>query len=236
MTVDLTGRVALVTGANRGIGFEVCRALGQHGAEVALGSRDSEKGKIAASTLQAEGLNVVSHQLDVTQQDSVQRLTAWLEANQGRLDVLVNNAGIMPNMKSAIEATLEEVEGMWQVNTVGVWRTSLALLALMRRNRWGRIVNVSSEAGSLQSMNESAAAYRVSKAALNAFTRVLAAQVSPDGILVNSVCPGWVHSDMGGPAAPRTPAQGAASVMWAVTLDDDGPSGGFYRDGKPLPW
>jgi NAD(P)-dependent dehydrogenase (short-subunit alcohol dehydrogenase family) len=142
----------------------------------------------------------------------------------------------MPNKKSVLEASLDEAEEMWQVNTLGVWRTSTALLPLMQRNGWGRIVNVSSEAGSMQRMTGTAAAYRVSKAALNAFTRILAAQVRLDGILVNAVCPGWVHTDMGGPEAPRTLEQGAASIMWAAQLDDDGPTAGFYQDGNPLPW
>jgi len=236
MTADLTGRVAVVTGANRGIGLEVCRVLGQRGAKVLLGSRDAEKGRQAASRLQTEGLDVVCHELDVTSQDSVDQLAARVEADHGTLDVLVNNAGIMPNKKSVLEASLDEAESMWQVNTLGAWRTSLALLPLMQRNTWGRIVNVSSEAGSMQRMTGVAVAYRVSKAALNAFTRCLAAEVRMDGVLVNAVCPGWVRTDMGGPDAARSLEEGASSVLWAVTLDDDGPSGGYFQYGKPLPW
>jgi NAD(P)-dependent dehydrogenase (short-subunit alcohol dehydrogenase family) len=236
MGVDLTGRVAIVTGANRGIGLEVCRVLGRHGARVVLAARDAEQGAEAATRLQTEGLDVVSRPLDVTRQDTIDALVEWLEAQHGKLDILVNNAGIMPNKKNVLEAPMDDVEGMWQVNTLGPWRVSLALLPLMQRNRWGRIVNVSSEAGSMQRMTGVAAAYRVSKAALNAFTRCLAAQVRMDGVLVNAVCPGWVRSDMGGPDAARSLEEGAASVMWAVTLDDDGPSGGYFQDGKPLPW
>jgi len=236
MGVDLTGRVAIVTGANRGIGLEVCRVLGRHGARVVLAARDAEQGAEAATRLQTEGLDVVSRPLDVTRQDTIDALVEWLEAQHGKLDILVNNAGIMPNKKNVLEAPMDDVEDMWQVNTLGPWRVSLALLPLMQRNRWGRIVNVSSEAGSMQQMTGVAAAYRVSKAALNAFTRCLAAQVRMDGVLVNAVCPGWVRSDMGGPDAARSLEEGAASVMWAVTLDDDGPSGGYFQDGKPLPW
>jgi NAD(P)-dependent dehydrogenase (short-subunit alcohol dehydrogenase family) len=236
MGVDLTGRVAIVTGANRGIGLEVCRVLGRHGARVVLAARDAEQGAEAATRLQTEGLDVVSRPLDVTRQDTIDALVEWLEAQHGKLDILVNNAGIMPNKKNVLEAPMDDVEGMWQVNTLGPWRVSLALLPLMQRNRWGRIVNVSSEAGSMQRMTGVAAAYRVSKAALNAFTRCLAAQLRMDGVLVNAVCPGWVRSDMGGPDAARSLEEGAASVMWAVTLDDDGPSGGYFQDGKPLPW
>ena len=236
MTIDLKGRVALVTGANRGIGFEVCRSLGRQGASVILGSRDVARGVNAAEQLRSTGLDVVCRQLDVTDQVSVDAMAAWLEAEHGRLDVLVNNAGIMPNKKNVLDAPLSEVEEMWQVNTLGPWRAALALSPLMTQNHWGRIVNLSSEAGSMTRMTGTAAAYRVSKAALNAFTRILASQLQPEGVLVNAVCPGWVHTDMGGPEAPRTLEQGASSVMWAVCLNDDGPTGGFYQDGKPLPW
>jgi NAD(P)-dependent dehydrogenase (short-subunit alcohol dehydrogenase family) len=236
MTVDLKGRVAVVTGGNRGIGFEVCRALAREGAKVVLGARDEAAGEKAAESLRSEGLDVVSRKLDVTDQASVDALAAWLESEQGRLDVLINNAGIMPNKKNVLEATLDEAEAMWRVNTLGPWRVSLALAPLMRRNGWGRIVNVSSEAGSLQRMIGTAVAYRVSKTALNGFSRSLAAQLRGEGILVNAVCPGWVHTEMGGPEASRTPAEGAASVMWAVQIDDNGPSGGYFQDGKPLPW
>jgi NAD(P)-dependent dehydrogenase (short-subunit alcohol dehydrogenase family) len=236
VAIDLKGRVAVVTGANRGIGFEVCRQLGRLGARVVLGSRDTALGAKAEATLRSEGLDVTAHQLEVTDQQSVDALAAWLEAEYGRLDVLVNNAGIMPNKDRVLEASLDDLEAMWQVNLVGVWRTTKALLPLMQRGGWGRVVNVSSEAGSLTRTNAVATAYRVSKTALNAFTRSLADELRLQGILANAVCPGWVASDMGGPEATRTLEQGAASILWAITLDDDGPSGGFYQDGKPLPW
>jgi NAD(P)-dependent dehydrogenase (short-subunit alcohol dehydrogenase family) len=234
--LNLSGRIAVVTGANRGIGFEVCRQLGQLGARVIRGSRDASLGEAAAARLSAEGLDVVCCRLDVTDQQSVDTLATWLETTHGRLDVLVNNAGIMSNWKTFTAATLDELEAMWQVNLVGAWRATQSLLPLMRRGGWGRIVNVSSEAGSLHRTNSGAAAYRITKAALNSFTRSLADEVRSQGILVNSVCPGWVASDMGGPAAPRSLEQGAASILWAVTLDDSGPTGGFYQDGKPIPW
>ena len=236
MPPNLKGRVAVVTGANRGIGFEVCRQLGRLGVRVVLGSRNVARGAEAEAALRSEGLDVIAHQLEVTDQQSVDAFAAWLEAEYGQLDVLINNAGIMPNKKRVLEATLDEVEAMWQVNLIGVWRTTLALLPLMQRGGWGRIVNVSSEAGSIARVNAVATAYRVSKAALNVFTKSLAEELRPQGILANAVCPGWVASDMGGPEATRTLEQGAASILWAVTLADDGPSGGFYQDGKTLPW
>jgi NAD(P)-dependent dehydrogenase (short-subunit alcohol dehydrogenase family) len=236
VAIDLKGRVAVVTGANRGIGFEVCRQLGRLGARVVLGSRDTALGAKAEATLRSEGLDVTSRQLEVTDPQSVDALAASLEAEYRRLDVLVNNAGIMPNKDRVLEASLDDLEAMWQVNLVGAWRTTKALLPLMQRGGWGRIVNVSSEAGSLTRTNAVATAYRVSKTALNAFTRSLADELRLQGILANAVCPGWVASDMGGPEATRTLEQGAASILWAITMDDDGPSGGFYQDGKPLPW
>jgi len=223
MPPDLKGRITVVTGANRGIGFEVCRQLGRLGLRVVLCSRDVSRGTEAAARLRSEDLDVVSHQLEVTDQQSVDAFAAWLDSEYGRLDVLVNNAGIMPNKKRVLEATLEEVEAMWQVNLIGVWRTTLALLPLLQRGGWGRIVNVSSEAGSLARVNAVATAYRVSKTALNVFTKSLAEELLPRGILANAVCPGWVASDMGGPEATRTLEQGAASILWAVTLDDGGP-------------
>jgi NAD(P)-dependent dehydrogenase (short-subunit alcohol dehydrogenase family) len=233
---DLRGRVAVVTGANRGIGFEVCRQLGSLGMTVVLGSRDAALGDAAAGTLRDEGLDVVAHQLDVTDQQSVDALAGWLEANRGRLDVLINNAGVMPNKNRVLEASLDEVEAMWQVNLVGSWRTTKALVPLMERGGWGRIVNVSSQAGSVANANAVATAYRVSKASLNVFSKALAEDLKPRGILVNAVCPGWVASDMGGPEATRSLSEGATSILWAVLLEDDGPTGGFYQNGKPLPW
>ena len=237
MTVDLNGRVAVVTGGNRGIGFEVCRSLAREGAKVVLGVRDEAAGEKAAETLRALGVDVVSKELDVTDQADVDVLAAWLEAEHGRLDVLINNAAIFPSRRNAIEVPLSEVQETLQVNLFGSWRMTQALMPLMRRNGWGRIVNVSSDSASLERMSvATSVSYRVSKTALNAFTRTLAVLLRGEGILVNAVCPGWVHTEMGGAEAPRTPAEGAASVMWAVQIDDDGPSGGYLQDGKPLPW
>jgi NAD(P)-dependent dehydrogenase (short-subunit alcohol dehydrogenase family) len=236
MAPDLKGRVALVTGANRGIGFAVSRRLAQEGMRVILGSRDPDRGRNAAARLRAEGLEVVALQLDVTGQASVDAAAAWTDATYGRLDVLVNNAGIMPNKAPVLEATLEDAEAMWQVNALAPWRMCRALVPLMQRGGWGRIVNVSSEAGRFDRINAVATAYRVSKAALNAYTKSLAAALQDESILVNAICPGWVASDMGGADATRTLEQGAGSVFWGVNLDDDGPTGGYFQDGTPMPW
>lgn len=181
-------------------------------------------------------MGVDFQQLDVTSDDSVQTAISEIARRHSRIDVLVNNAAIhYDTWQRAADADLDIVRDALDTNLLGAWRTSLATIPLMRRNGWGRIVNVSSEGGSLASMGGGTPAYSVSKAGLNAFTRVLANELAGTGILVNSVCPGWVATDMGGPGG-RPVEAGAASVMWAILLDDDGPTGGFYRDGKPLPW
>ena len=142
MAADLKGRVALVTGANRGIGFALCRRLGQEGMTVVLASRDQSRGEEAAAKLCEEGLNVVARQLDVTDHASVDAAARWLEATYGRLDVLVNNAGIMPNKASVLEATLEDAEAMWQVNALAPWRVCRGFVPLMLQGEWGRIVRL----------------------------------------------------------------------------------------------
>ena len=181
-------------------------------------------------------MGVDFQQLDVTSDDSVQTAISEIARRHSRIVVLVNNAAIhYDTWQRAADADLDIVRDALDTNLLGAWRTSLATIPLMRRNGWGRIVNVSSEGGSLASMVGGTPAYSVSKASLNAFTRVLANELAGTGILVNSVCPGWVATDMGGPGG-RPVEAGAASVMWAILLDDDGPTGGFYRDGKPLPW
>jgi NAD(P)-dependent dehydrogenase (short-subunit alcohol dehydrogenase family) len=229
-------RYALVTGANRGIGLEVCRQLAQQGFVVALGARDQQKGERAAAQLANEGLQVQFQQLDVDDQRSIDAARHAVEAQWERLDVLVNNAAILyDTWQRALNADLHQVHQALQTNTIGPWRMAQAFVPLLRRSEHGRIVNVSSEAGSLSSMGSGTPAYNVSKTALNAVTRMLAADLHGTGILVNAVCPGWVATDMGG-AGGRPVAQGAASVMWAVTIPPNGPTGGFFRDGKPLPW
>jgi NAD(P)-dependent dehydrogenase (short-subunit alcohol dehydrogenase family) len=221
--------VAVVTGANRGIGLEVCRQLAQLGYEVVLGARDPAKGRAAAPDLEVCALDVASDA-------SVTAAAAWVAERHGRCDVLVNNAAILyDTWARASSADLAEVHEALETNLFGAWRTTLAFLDLLRRSPRGRIVNVSSEGGSLAGMRGGSPAYRVSKAALNALTRTLAAELRGDGILVNAVCPGWTATDMGEHGG-RPVSAGAASVVWAVTLPDDGPTGGFYRDGRPLSW
>lgn len=228
--------IALVTGANRGIGLEVCRQLAQRGYTVLLGSRDLVKGQAAAVRLKRQGLEVLPHQLDVTDGGSIEQVRTQVESAFGRLDVLVNNAAILyDTWQRVLTADLAVVREALETNTLGVWQMCQVFVPLLRRSPHGRIVNVSSEAGSLASMDGGTPAYNLSKVALNALTRMLAVELRGSRILVNAVCPGWAATDMGG-AGGRPVAEGAASVLWAVTLPDGGPTGGFFRDGKPLPW
>jgi NAD(P)-dependent dehydrogenase (short-subunit alcohol dehydrogenase family) len=226
-----TAWVAVVTGANRGIGLEVDRQLADRGFDVVVGARDAAKGRAAAVEIGAD-----SHPLDVADDGSVTAFAAWLRRSKGRLDVLVNNAAVHYDTgQRASAADLRVVSEAVQVNLLGAWRTTVALLPLMTRG--GRIVNVSSGAGSFTETAGAAGvpAYSVTKAALDMLTVKLAAELGPRGITVNAVCPGWVATDMGGPGG-RPVAQGAAGVVWAATLPDDGPTGGFFRDGRPVPW
>jgi NAD(P)-dependent dehydrogenase (short-subunit alcohol dehydrogenase family) len=227
-------RIVLVTGANRGIGRELARQLALRGDAFVLTARELAKAERAAAAL--PGQQRVLARLDVTDPASIERVAADLTGRYGRLDALVNNAAIhYDTWQRASTADLQTVREALEVNLLGAWQTSLTLLPLLRASHQGRIVNVSSEAGSLASMNGGTPAYNVSKAALNALTRMLASDLRRDRILVNAVCPGWVATDMGGPGG-RPVAEGAASVLWAVDLPHDGPTGGFYRDGHPVPW
>lgn len=232
--VSESDAVAVVTGANRGIGLEVCRQLAGIGFVVVLGSRDLAKGTAAARSI--DGANVAACELDVSDDQSVVAAATWVTACFGRCDALINNAAIdYDTWERAESADLELVHDAMETNLFGAWRVTLAFLPLLRASTHGRIVNVSSEGGSLASMGAGLPAYHTTKAALNALTRTLAAELGSANILVNAICPGWTATDMGGPGG-RPVADGAASVLWGVTLPDHGPTGGFFRDGQPLPW
>ncbi len=223
--------IALVTGANRGIGFETCRQLAQGGMRVLLGARDPAKGEAAARALARDGLSVEAVALDVTNAGVIHALKARLAT----VDVLVNNAGIDYDTDQATSfADLARVRRIFETNLFGAWAVAEAVAPGMRKRGWGRIVNVSSGAGSLSSMGRDPPGYSASKAALNALTRLMAAELKGAGVLVNSVCPGWVATDMGGGGRPVS--EGAAGVVWAATLPDGGPTGGFFRDGRPVAW
>lgn len=232
MTED--GRVALVSGGNRGIGLEIVRRLAERDITTILGSRDEEQGRTAA-----EGLSgaVVVRQLDVADEKSVDRLADFVEEEFGRLDILVNNAGISNDGgQRGTNADLDRVREALEVNLFGAWRLCEAFIPLMQRHGYGRIVNISSGLGALNDMGGGSPAYRVSKAGLNVLTRILASELRGSGILVNSVCPGWVRTDMGGSSASRSIEEGADTPVWAATLPENGPTGGFFRDRRPISW
>jgi NAD(P)-dependent dehydrogenase (short-subunit alcohol dehydrogenase family) len=217
--------IAVITGANRGIGLEVARQLAARGDTAVLTARDPAKAQVAAERVGARAA-----QLDVSDPESVARFAESI----AEVDALVNNAAINYDTRErATTADLDLVRETLETNLLGAWRTTQALLPHLNRSEHPRIVNVSSGSGQLSDMGGGTPAYRVSKTALNALTRMLAAELPR--ARVNSVCPGWVATDMGG-AGGRPVAEGAASVMWAIDVPDGGPTGGFFRDGRPLPW
>jgi NAD(P)-dependent dehydrogenase (short-subunit alcohol dehydrogenase family) len=228
-------RVALISGGNRGIGREIARQLAGQSYRVVIGSRELAKGEEAAHEL---GQNVTAVQLDVTDEDSIVAAVASAERDLERLDVLVNNAGIVGGgwSTNAVDADLDEVRRTLETNLFGAWRLTEEALPLMRKNGYGRIVNISSGMGQLSDMGGHSPAYRLSKTGLNVLTRMLTAELGEENILVNSVCPGWVRTDMGTQSARVSVQEGADTPVWLATLPDDGPRGGFFRNREPIPW
>jgi NAD(P)-dependent dehydrogenase (short-subunit alcohol dehydrogenase family) len=221
--------VALVTGANRGIGAEIAFELARdHGFVVYAGARHP-------AAVDARE-NVVPIELDVTDEDQIAASRDRVESEQGRLDALVNNAGVYGDPIGPAGYDLERARDVLEVNTFGPWRMIQVFLPLLRQSDAPRIVNVSSGAGQLAQMGGGRAAYRISKAGLNALTRNLAAEEAGSDLKVNTMCPGWVRTDMGGHSAPRSVEEGADTAVWLATLPADGPTGGFFRNRKPIPW
>jgi NAD(P)-dependent dehydrogenase (short-subunit alcohol dehydrogenase family) len=230
-------RIAIVTGGNRGIGLEVCRQLAKLGIRVILGSRDGPRGVAAAKELSAGGLTVEARQLDVSSAKSIGECMNWIRRDVGRIDILVNNAGIMVEEGDADPLEeLEIIRETMQTNVYGPVLLARLAIPIMKSRRYGRIVNLSSNMGSLAEMGGGYIAYRMSKAGINVVTRVIAAETEGMGILVNSVDPGWVRTGMGGQGATRTVEKGAETVVWLATLPDNGPTGTFFRDRKAIAW
>lgn len=234
-------RVALVTGANRGIGLEIVRQLGRLGVMPIIASRELDKGKRAAEQLASEGLEPAVVQLDVDDPQSIATGVANAKDLFGRIDILVNNAGILIDGPSSGAPTVENiplsiVQQTFTTNVYGPLLMIQAVLPTMKEIGYGRIVNLSSGLGQLAEMGGGYPAYRMSKAALNTLTRTLASDLGHGDIKVNAMCPGWVKTDMGGPEATKSPEEGAETAIWLATLDDSGPTGGFFRDKKPIAW
>ena len=227
--------IALVTGANRGLGLECARQLLGHGFVVLLGSRDPRRGAAAAEALASARVQPVV--LDVTSESDVARCGALIAREHGgRLDVLINNAAIhYDTAQTPLTADWRVVTEAIETNLLGAWRVARMAAPLMQARRRGRIVNVSSRAGAWKSLGVRTPAYALSKLGLNGLTRMLAAELGGSGVLVNAVCPGWVATDMGGEGG-RPVEDGARGIVWAALLPDDGPTGGFFRDGRPIEW
>ena len=230
-------RTALVTGANRGLGLETSRQLLAKGLNVVLTGRDDDALGRAAATMAQHADRVMTVQMDVTEVDSIKRAQEAVARRFGSVDVLVNNAGVLLfDNKDALSISSDGYRRTFDTNVFGVIEVCRVFAPEMARARYGRIVNVSSGAGQLATMSTYAPAYSMSKAALNAFTRILAHTYRGNGVLVNAVDPGWVRTDMGGPTAPRSPQEGADTIAWLATLPDNGPSGGFFRDRRAIEW
>jgi NAD(P)-dependent dehydrogenase (short-subunit alcohol dehydrogenase family) len=230
-------RVALVTGANRGIGFETVRQLARRGLQVFLTARNPTRGRAACARLCREGLKVDFEVLDVADARSVETAVARIGERSGRLDVVVNNAGIgHARYESLLDSHLDVLMSILETNLYGALRVSRATVPWMQRHEYGRIVNVSSGLGSFAQLAAGAPFYRVSKAALNAMTVILADELRNKNILINAVNPGWVRTRLTGMRATRSTEQGAATVVWLATLPDGGPTGKFFKDNKEVPW
>ena len=227
-------KIALVTGAYRGLGLETGKQLLSKGHLVIFTGRNLAKVNAAITDL---GANARAQELDVNSTESVAAVKGWVEQEFGRLDILVNNAGInYDTWHNAENANLEEVQQTIDTNLMGAWRMAQAFIPMMRKQRHGRIVNVSSGAGALNGMGGGTPGYSASKAAMNVLTIKLAADLAGTDILINSVCPGWVRTEMGGPSAPRSVEEGASGITWLAELPKGGPSGKFFRDHKEIDW
>ncbi len=230
-------KIAVVTGGNKGIGFGICRALTGQGVKTILTARDASKGETAEEQLKKEGLEVIFHPLDVTDRNSIESLANFLTREFGHLDILINNAAIRKDAgMMGLDVPVEIVREMMETNLYGPLMLCQTLAPLLKKSSAGRIVNVSSGMGSLASMGGGSPAYRITKTALNAMTKVLASEFRGNGVLVNCCHPGWVRTDMGGRGASKSIDEGADTPVWLALLPKDGPTGGYFQDRKPMPW
>ncbi|MDF3983012.1 SDR family NAD(P)-dependent oxidoreductase [Luteibacter sp. PPL201] len=230
-------RVALISGANRGIGLEVSKQLASCGVTVFMGMREPGRNDPAVKAVRALGGEAHALKLDVTRAADVANAIAQIDDRRGRLDILVNNAGgYFDHDARAATPDLETVRGALEVNLLGAWCLTAAALPLMRRHGYGRVVNVSSECATVPMCGETAPAYRVSKAALNAYTQVVAKEMAGSGILINAVSPGWTATALGG-SGGRPVADAAEGIVWAALLPErEAGNGAFYRDRARIGW
>jgi NAD(P)-dependent dehydrogenase (short-subunit alcohol dehydrogenase family) len=240
--------IALITGAGRGLGFEIARQLGKRGVHVILGARDAGQGRTAVDELERKDITADTVVMDVTDTDSIRSARHWIAANHDHLDILVNNAGILNDAGvKAGELAFTDLRATFETNFFGVFATTQIFLPLLRQAPAGRIVNITSDLGSLAAMGDPAhrqygvfaAGYQASKCALNALTLQFAKELADTPIKVNSASPGVCRTDMGGADAPLSVAEGAATAVWLATLEADGPTGGFFSstlDGGAHPW
>ncbi|EMJ97525.1 MULTISPECIES: SDR family oxidoreductase [unclassified Leptospira] len=229
-------KIAIVTGASRGIGKEVSKQLAKSGIHIVCASRKKEDSEKTVVSIRQEGGSAESFALDVSDPNSIRTFLNDVLSKYPKIDILVNNAGVYLDSGSIENTTLEMLQGTLDTNLIGPFLLSQKIFGVMKKNDYGRIVNVSSGMGQLYDMSSGYAAYRISKAALNALTRILHSESSGKDIKVNSVCPGWVRTDMGGKSATRSVEHGAETIVWAAQLDKSGPSGVFLRDKKEIPW
>ena len=229
------GGVAIVTGGNRGIGYEVCKELSNSGCKVVLTSRNEVDGKNATALLNNE--NITYHKLDVTDIKDISYLRDWILKTYGRLDILINNAGIyLDEGVSVFEVDEKIIEETLAVNFYGAFQMCKAFVPIMKQNGYGRIVNISSGYGAMNEMAGYQAAYRISKASLNALTLIMADELRDVNIKVNAVCPGWVSTAMGGKMAPKSPHMAAMDIVHFALVDAKGPTGRFFRYKKEIEW
>ena len=239
----MDNRVAVITGASQGLGLATGRALAEKKYRVILTARNQKKLNTSIDELRSEGLHPVGRLLDVSNPEMIFSFFKWLEEEYGHLDVLINNAGVIletgapPDSKTSgiLNTDASVILKAFENNTLSAYQMIRLALPLMQKNGYGRIVNVSSGMGGLTEMGGGYPAYRISKVAMNAITRFVSQEVTGN-IKINSVCPGWVKTDMGGPGASREIAEGIRGIVWAAVLGNDGPNGGFFRDGKSILW
>jgi NAD(P)-dependent dehydrogenase (short-subunit alcohol dehydrogenase family) len=230
-------RVAVVTGGSHGLGLALVRALAQQSMRVIMATRSPDRGRAALDLLGDLANRISVRQLDITDPGSVARLASWLGRQLGRCDALINNAAVLiDDDRGALEVDLDVVWRTLETNLLGTWRVTQAMAPLMRAHRYGRIVNVSSELGSLNSIGPGLPAYRISHTAINALSRILADELAEDGILVNACCPGPSELNVADSRDAVEFRPSEATAVWLATLPDDGPTGGFFRDGRTIEW